>query len=198
MRTGASVSGMSWRLRHALLVLVCALGVHHGRYALVPPGHHDDGSHGYLAFLTPALAATLLLAAGRFAVRLRRGADAGAPRPQLLRLWLTTAALLVAAYVAQESVEALLHGGRAHEIFALFGDGAWVVIPLSLIAGALVALALRGAAALADWVAARRSGGVLRAPCSLHRLPPRHVGVRRSALAYCRAPRGPPPVAAGA
>lgn len=195
-----------WRLRWTLLVLLAAVGVHAGRYALAPEVHGDDGTHGYLQFVFPLLVAASLLVLGEFAalvVRLRQTDPAAAQRPRtpappVLRLWGMTSAVLLAVYFIQETGEALLGGGGAHELFALFGHGAWVVLPLALVAGALIAMGFRGAVAVVAWAARAHRPRPSRAPRSLALRAPRRLDARASVLALSLAARGPPLHAAGA
>lgn len=190
----------TWRLRWGLLLLVAAVGVHAGRYAAASGQHHDAAAHGYLSLLIPALLAASLLAVIEIVgvgIRLaRRGDHVELPCPSTRPLWVRSFALLLAVFVIQESGEALVAGGHAHGSFALLGPGAWAVIPLAAGAAALVALALRGAAAALSWAAASRRHAPRRKPVSL-RLRPLRV-LPRIASGVCRslAPRGPPRVVA--
>ena len=184
-----------WRSRWAALVLLAALCLHAGRYALVPEHHEEDGTHSYLQFVLPLVVAGVLLSVGQFANLLRlarRGSLRSAlPRPGRWRLWARTSLVLLSVYVVQETGEALSGGGDAHEVFALFGHGAWVVIPLAIALGGLVALALRSAAAVLAWVV-RRHVRRLRPPQSFRLVAPPRLGRPASIVARRLAPRGPP------
>jgi hypothetical protein len=193
------VRSLPWRLRWSVLSLLAALGVHAGRYAAAGDGHGDE--HAYLFFATPLLAGLALLGCLEFGLALRRvrrgrAAVAAAP-PATWRVWVTTTMVLMGVYVVQETGEALLGGGHAHELFALFGADAWTVVPLAMVAALLVALALHGAVAAIAWVARDRTSA-LRAPQRVVPHPPRVVGRRRGVLCRRLAGRGPPALTTGA
>lgn len=120
-------------LRAAVLLALAAYAVHEARYLLVPNAHAAAG-HGYLEVAPVLLAGALALAAGRAlgALGARRAA---APT---LR-WAAASGALLAIHGAQEGLEHLLAGGGPLDA------GVLVVVPLSVLAGALVAAALRRA-----------------------------------------------------
>ena len=157
-------------LRAAALLALAGFGVHQARYALVPDAH-GEGGHAYLHAIAPvALAALVALALGRSLAALgaRRQAGSRAAASPLAR-WLAASAALLVLHVGQEGAERLLAGAGPLDA------GALLVVPLCLIAGAAVALALRGAEHL-----------IVTAPGSLAIRP-------RLAPASLPAPAGPAP-----
>jgi hypothetical protein len=113
-----------------------AYAVHQGRYLLMP-GSERAAAHGYLA-VAPALLALLLAVA--LAYRLEGAArrrSSGRTRWLPAAAW--SAAALVMAYVGQELAEALVTPGAPLP----FAAGGWVAVPLALMVGAVLALALR-------------------------------------------------------
>src|SRR5215207_1386526 len=135
-------------LRIAAVFLAALLCVHQLRYALAYGG--DAGTalaqhgHGYLAWVTPAVAALGALAAARVIVR---GA-AGAPAAETLaarrsRAWPRAACALLALYVGQELIEGAFATGHPDWWAGGFGGGGWLAVPLSLALGGAVVLALR-------------------------------------------------------
>jgi hypothetical protein len=147
-------------LRRAVLLAGAAYAVHQLRFVLTYGADthrvlHEEG-HRYLPFAGAAAALLLLAGATQFATSLLRcatgGAGPGRPPARLCGLWAGNAALLVATYVAQEGLEGAFASG--HPIWA---HGGWVVVPLAVVLGGLVALLVVGAhRALAE--VARRSG----------------------------------------
>lgn len=146
-------------LRGAALMPAAALAVHQLRYELAFGGHASRAlaaqGHAYLSSLTPwiVLLAALGLGAslGGLAQRWAAGpADAGAPRRAAgLRVWLAATLALVAIYAGQELLESLFATGHAAGLAGVFGDGGWCALPVALLIGGLLTLALRGEAAIA-------------------------------------------------
>jgi hypothetical protein len=148
---------LAWRARAGVLLLAGTVAVHQLVYGLagVRP---DEHAHAYLAWLTPALFALVFAGVAEVALRVARvGRRPAAPPPRGRVLWPVLSVLLVAIFAAQETAETLLeheegHGHALHEL--LIGHGLWVVAPIALVVGAVLALALRGAAAAEAWVLA--------------------------------------------
>jgi hypothetical protein len=162
------------RLRCAALLSAGALSVHELRYLLA----FGDGTshalalqgHGYLVAAPPLLAGLLALAGAQLLMLLARPATRGAagrrPVPLLRRrparfargaaahprlaAWLGSSAVLLAAYVAQETLEGALAPGHPAGLAGVLGAGGWLAIPASLVVGAVVALLLHGARAVLD------------------------------------------------
>ena len=185
-----------WRLRAAVLILVGALAVHHGRDAFATPEHEHElaAAHSYLPWLASASAMLLFLAVVQLATYLgREGAGPGPQLPRARTLWLAATGSLLAVFAAQESLEMLLSHGRLPGLADLLGAGGWTAAPLAAAAGALIALLLRGAATVLRWALGRRRRPVVRqAPLAL--LAPRWplLAAARSVLARRLASRGPP------
>ncbi len=144
-------------LRGAALMPVAALAVHQLRYKLAFGGGSSHmlaaQGHAYLAGLAPwiVLLAGLSVGAslGRLAHRWARGAAEGTSRRAAgLGVWLLAAFALVAIYTGQELLEGLLATGHPGGLAGVFGDGGWWAMPVALVVGGALALALRGAQAL--------------------------------------------------
>jgi len=130
-------------LRATALLALGAFAVHQARYALVPDAH-GACAHGYLATAAPLALALLLTAAlGRTLLALASGALRGRAWT-----WLGASGALLALHVVQEAGERLAAGGGPVDA------GVLLVVPLCLLAGWLIALALRGSEALAEAPAA--------------------------------------------
>ncbi len=190
-------------LRGVSLLALGALAVHQATYALAGGADLQAVSasqrHGYLAELAPALAwaslAAIALSLVGSAVRRRL--------PSALEPQCTTeraagyALALLAVYLTQELVEALLAGGGP-VIEATLGGGAWMALPLAVGFGAAVA-------ALGD-ILDRAEARLAQALTATARRPPRTIGAlarapRRplaiAALAFGLSRRPPPPCARG-
>lgn len=175
-------------LRAAALLAAGSLAVHELRYAA---GYGSEGAvsgHGYIAWLAPLVALALAAAFGAWIGRLGRD---GAHRPTLT--WFGASASLLATYVAQETLEALVAGGHP----SLMAHGGWIAAPIAIAVGGLLALMLRGARA-ADRVAATVARpwsplrGVRVAPLAFLRSATAPVAPRPRVLARRLAGRGPP------
>lgn len=118
-------------LRAAVLLALAAYAVHEVRYLLVPNPHADAG-HGYLVAAPVLLAGLLALAAGRALGAL--GTRRGAARTLT---WAAASGALLGIHGVQEALEHALAGGGPLD------PGVLVVVPLALVAGALVAAGLR-------------------------------------------------------
>ena len=150
-----------WRIRAALLVLAGTLGVHEARFALVPRHHEHELAevHRYLTWLIPLIGVLLFLTVVHLAVRLRRPGPGAVPRlPGAPALWLVATTSLLTVFGLQETIETLLTTGAPPGVELLTHDGGWVVLPLAVAAGGALALLLRGAAAVAEWVITRSAG----------------------------------------
>ncbi|MDX6643119.1 MAG: hypothetical protein QOD76_1081 [Solirubrobacteraceae bacterium] len=193
------VTSPAWRFRAAALIAAGALAVHELRYLLA----YGDRSgaeaaaqgHAYLTSVTTVLAALLVVAVATFIARLARGARA-APAASLHspgRLWAALAIAVLTIFVLQESAEGLLSSGHPAGLDGVFGHGGWLALPLAAAVGALIALALGGAAASAAPV----PGWTRSAHWPIDAIPRRPVlfraQVRRDPLARHMAGRGPPP-----
>jgi hypothetical protein len=120
-------------LRATALLALGGFAVHQARYALVPDPH-GAVAHGYLAAAPVVLALLLAAALGRTLLAPARGRR---------WTWLGAGGALLALHLAQEGAERVLSGGGPVDL------GLLLVVPLCLVAGWLVALALRGSEELA-------------------------------------------------
>lgn len=188
---------LRWKLRAAGLLVLGVVVVHQLVYALAGV-QADPHAHGYLAFLTPALVGLVLAGAAGIALRVLGGRRPTAePPPRGRVLWPVLSALLLAGFVGQELVEALLdaRGGHHHALRELLiGHGLWLSGPVAALIGAVLALVLRGAAAVEAWclsITPARPAAPLsrlaRAVC-----PPAVVRAPRDVLACHLAGRAPP------
>lgn len=189
-----------WRMRAAVLTLVGALGVHHGRYLFASPEHVHElaGAHAYLGWLAPLSAALVLLAAVELVGRLGRATSRRAPElPSTGALWLVATIALVGAFVTQETLEALSVHGQLPLLGDVLGGGGWTALPFAVAGGGVVALLLRGAAAAVRWALARSARAPRRARPLV--LVPRQVVLvaPRGVLARSLAGRGPPALVLG-
>ena len=139
--------------------------MHELRYRLAGVEAHD-AAHAYVPWLQIVVATVALSAVVEFGVRLRRlvgwrERTVGEPPPARV-LWPVLTAALLILVGGQEVAELRWLGDEHHgpQLFhELISDGGWLLAPLSLLAGGICALLLRGAAALARilaWKAPRR------------------------------------------
>jgi len=125
-------------LRATAALALAGFLVHQTRYAVVPDPH-GDGGHAYLHATAPVVLALLVaLALGRSLVALARPQAIAAPVSPVAR-WLASSCALLVLHAAQEGAERVLAGGGPVD------RGVLLAIPLSMAAGALVALTLRSA-----------------------------------------------------
>jgi hypothetical protein len=182
-------------VRLAAIVASGAFALHQLRYLLAfGSGSADLAEHGhrYMTDLLPAIAVLVLAGAVATLIRGTEGASpAGTP---LARRTAIFAGALLAIYVAQESLEALLSAGDPAGPATLLANGGWLALPLALCIGtlsALLARALEGverAIALVHAVRVRS-----RAPSVRGRaLPARALRLAFAPLAFGLARRPPP------
>jgi hypothetical protein len=114
--------------------------------------------------------------------------SSGAP---FSRLWAIATVALVAVYTLQEGLEGQLAPGHPAGLVGIFGHGGWIVFPLALAIGALIALVLEGARRVIVFVSSRaRLPRRHRRRARWHRLP---IGFPNlDVLSHSIAPRGPP------
>lgn len=167
-RRAAAVAGVPLSLRGAAAMPAAALAVHQLRYKLAYGAGASHAlaaqGHAYLTSLVPwiVLLATLSLGAtlGRFAMRWGAGAGAGTRSGRMagVRVWLAASAALFAVYAGQELLEGLFASGHLGGLAAVLGAGGWWAVPVALLVGGLLALALRGAHAVEQALDAARRG----------------------------------------
>jgi hypothetical protein len=144
-------------VRAAALLAFGALVIHQGRYILGYGGGwreiFNKTGHEYFSLLVPLVLAMVVVGIVLFGVEMRRAASAasaGAPaRPwSFARSWLVGYAALCAIYTAQELSEGLLSSEHPAGFTGLLANGGWIAFLLALGVAALIALLLRGAAAV--------------------------------------------------
>jgi hypothetical protein len=147
MAAWASVRGSGiGALARALAVLSLAgLALHELRYmSWLGAGHaHPDGHDpgGWLSFLAPALTVAAAFAVALVAAtRWRAGKVDG--RVRLGNLWLIASGGLLASFAARELLQRALHADHPFGLHGMFGHGGWVVVPLALLLGGVVAVAV--------------------------------------------------------
>ena len=147
----------TWRLRAAILTLLGALAVHHGRYAFASPEHehHLAGAHAYLTWLAPVAAVLTFLAIVHLAARLGRADGAQPALPRGRALWLSASGSLLMVFGAQESLETLLTHGHCPQLAELPPPAAGPPSPSRWRPAARSRSLLRGAARVVRWALAR-------------------------------------------
>jgi hypothetical protein len=200
------LAAMPPALRGAALMPAAALLVHQLRYELAygadAPRALAEQGHAYLASSAPWLVLLAALALGaslgglvqRWAVG-GSGRDPArrAPRMAGVRVWLLASAGLWAIFAGQELLEGWFAGGHAAGIAAVLGGGGWWALPVALVVGGALTLALRAGTAVEGALAelrlrlratARDATRVLRPHAPALRLP--------APLARAAAGRAPP------
>jgi hypothetical protein len=161
------------RLRLASFLAAGSMIVHELRYVTADgaDAHAVEAhqGHAYLGLATPAVALLLAAVLSWVMVRAAVNGQARGRAVRVRRSWLVLGLALLSIYVAQELVEGVLSTGHPDGLEGVFGGGGLFAVPLSLIVGALMALALRATEAL-ERVAA--SAGRLSLPKRLRPLSP--------------------------
>jgi hypothetical protein len=193
--------GSLHRYRGMALLPLAALAVHQLRYGLAfgaqAPERLAAEGHSYLGSVEALAVVLCAVALGSFLTRLA-GAWCGdrsdaAPRHGLLKLWVAAALVLVAIYTGQELLEGMLSAGHPPGVEGVLGHGGWLMAPLSLAIGGLLALLLRGAQAVLAYVRRVRAARPVSVVATAPRLRPALVARRRrTVLAGSAAGRAPP------
>jgi hypothetical protein len=183
-------------VRLASILAVGAFGLHQLRYLIAGGSSPAElAGHGYMSSLLAPIA--VLLLAGALATLIRGTEGASPERSPLGRRIALFAAALLAIYLGQESLEAVMTVGHPTGT-AMFANGGWIAVPLALAIGSLAALLARALEAFEQIVAvvhANRSRS--RAPAVRGRaLPARVLRLPSSPLAFGLARRPPPPAPA--
>lgn len=186
-------------VRLAAIVASGAFALHQLRYQLAFGSDSADlaeHGHRYMTDLLPAIA--VLVLAGAVATLIRGTEGASQAGTTLARRIAILTGALLAIYVAQESLEAVLSAGHPVMPAAVLEHGGWLALPLALAIGtlsALLARALEGverAIALVHAIHARR-----RAPSVSGRALAAHgLQLPFAPLAFGLARRPPPPAPA--
>ena len=138
------------RLRNAALFALAAFALHQLRYLLAAAAGAGEGAtgngHGYLGAALLLLISISLIVVVKSLVAASSGSVAPPLRLELdrTRKWLSRSLALFAVFAAQELVEATLTVGRSPGLAAVVGHGGWIALPLSLLLGGLLTLALHG------------------------------------------------------
>ncbi len=168
-----------------------AFALHQLRYLLAPAGGSESSEHAYIPIAATVVVLLFAVAAGELALRVAGARDEGTaeaePRAPWA-VWLVAAAGLLAIFTGQELIENVLAGGPV--VDPLAGGGIWAV-PLALMLGGLVALALRLAGVAVLGAVRRRSA---RSPRPGAVAPPRRRASSPAASVIARylAGRAPP------
>lgn len=185
------------RIVVAVYVLVGAFAIHGVRYAIAPATAAERRAHGYLDALPPLLGGLLALALAVLALHVLRCRQSGDRRLRFRTRWVLGAAGFLAVYTAQESAEAIIAGAGLPSPSTLLAAGGWVVVPLAILAGAVLAALLRGTeVVLAQVARALHAGGERRhhphCVAPLSRPPAPAPRPRTAVLARRLAGRAPP------
>ncbi|HST39335.1 MAG TPA: hypothetical protein VLK58_07490 [Conexibacter sp.] len=190
------------RYRGMALLPLAALAVHQLRYGLAFGADAQERlaleGHGYLGSVEAVAVMLCAVAFGSFLTRLAgawcgRAGETGAGRHGLLKLWAAAALVLVAIYSGQELLEGMLAAGHPPGVEGVLGHGGWLMLPLSVAIGGLLALLLRGAQAVLASVRRVRAARPLSVVAAVAQARPAFVlPRRRAALAGAAAGRAPP------
>lgn len=178
-----------------------ALGLHELR-SEARLGEHAQpelvhNAHGYLGTLTLVVGVLVAIAAAHLLVRLAvgwRSDDSRCYAPhRTLRLWRLASVALVCVCFGQEVFEGFVATGQPVGLEELLGRGGWTAIPLAVLFGGAVAVAVRGSDAAIAFAARSRHGAVrLALGHEQQRLAPGHPRPHEP-LADLAARRAPPP-----
>jgi hypothetical protein len=189
------------RLAPLGLMPAAAFAVHQLRYWLAYGERAgavlERQGHAYLHSLVPWVVFLLALVVGIFLRALGRAfrGHRTVRRYTLsfATLWLLCTVSLIAIYVAQEALEALLATGHPAGIAGIFGYGGWWAVPASACVALVVAAVLHGARWVLDATAARHARIPTPRRAVTHLCAPRPALVPRPApVAAGWSDRGPP------
>lgn len=189
-------------LRCAVFMAGAALAIHEIRSHAGLGGHaHQEiaqYAHGYLGTITLLAGVLAALAAAHFLARLvvpRRAAHGtDYVAPGALRLWRVAALALLCISLGQELAESFVATGDPATLSSVLDHGGWITVPVAIVLGGAVALAVRGSDAAIAY-AARASRAPVRGVGSIGQrsaLPDAHPR-RSTPLADLAAGRAPPP-----
>ena len=112
-----------------------------GTSSLGSPSHRFDRVVTVAALVLVLLAAAALAGAASTRGGRQRAEIRSARRPAQ-GLWLMASGALLALYCGQELLQGALGAAHPFGLHGLFGHGGWIVVPLALLLGALVAFAV--------------------------------------------------------
>lgn len=142
------MSQRSFVLRCTALLSVGILVVHDLRYRLAFGEHADHAlqahGHSYLSVVGPLVGLLVAVAAGHLLWLCAAGGER-TRSSSLRRLWLVASFALLTCFGVQELLEGALAPGHPSGLGGTFGDGGWIAVPLSAVAGLGVAFLARGA-----------------------------------------------------
>jgi hypothetical protein len=189
---------IAYNVRLAAILAVGAFALHQLRY-LIASGAASSASHsahGYMTDLMAPIAVLVLAAAMATLIRGTEGArSARAPLGRRIALF---GVALLAIYLGQESLEAILSTGQLANLPAILAAGGWVAFPLALALGALAALLARALEVVERAIAIAHTERVrCRPPLVRGRaLAARGIRLASAPLAFGLARRPPPPAPA--
>jgi hypothetical protein len=182
-----------------MLLPIAAFAVHQLRYELAYGPHASAAlaaqGHGYLDSMGPWLAVLLALGLGSFLTRLARVAGGRAElraRRSFAGLAALASVALLTIYSVQEWLEGVFAVGHPAGLEGVFGHGGYWAVPLSVLAGLLVASLLRFASAAVEVVARLTARRPLASPVFPSGRPGAFSTVLSSPLARRSAGRAPP------
>lgn len=146
-RAAVKAYDLTHLVRRVGLLVLAAIGVHQLRY-LVAYGSEGGAAleaqgHGYLSALLPDLAGgAALLTVATVAASAIGHRSCSASRTRLPQ-WLLCSISILIAFAFQELIEGLVSSGHPSGLAALSANGGWLALPLAIVFGVLVALALR-------------------------------------------------------
>jgi hypothetical protein len=185
-------------VRLASILAVGAFGLHQLRYLIASgaASSAEHAAHGYMTNLMAPIAVLVLAAA---LATLIRGTEGATPEraPLARRIALFSAALL-AIYVGQESLEAILTAGHPALTESMLAGGGWLALPLAIGIGAASALLASALEQVENAIAVVHAEHAhSRAPAVRGRaLPARALSLAFAPLAFGLARRPPPPAPA--
>lgn len=181
-------------VRLAAILAVGAFALHQLRY-LGSGSPAEQAGHGYMTDLLAPIAVLVLAAALATLIRGTEGASpARAPLGRRIPLF---ALALLAIFIGQELLEAMLTAGHPSSVAMIGGDGL-IALPLAIAIGALGALLARALEAFEEVVAAVHAGPRRARPPAVsgRGLPARSLSLTFAPLAFGLARRPPPPAPA--
>jgi hypothetical protein len=180
------------KVRLASILAVGAFALHQVRYLVASGAEHS--AHGYMTDLMAPIA--VLVAAAALATLIRGTEGASSSRSPLGRRIAFFAGALLAIYLGQETMEAILTG-RGALADTMLGGG-WLALPLALAIGALCALVAGVLERVERAIAIVHAQPVRSRPPAVRgrALPAHGLRLPSSPLAFGLARRPPPPAPA--
>src|SRR3954447_17129602 len=128
-----SAMRVAHKVRLAAILAVGAFALHQLRFLIAPPA--APTGHGYMTELLAPIAVLVLAAA---MATLIRGTEGASPaRAPLGRRIAVFPVALLAIYLGQEFLEAMLTSGHPSSPAAVLAGGGLIALPLALVIGAL-------------------------------------------------------------